>query len=189
MSKSTTTLLVVLGIIVALGGIGLANFIGAANLGNKQEQLLKASLNDNKNVLASYTTKIVEMAQVPDMQVADLTKVIQASMQGRYGDQGAQATFQAIKEAYPGTVDNKLYERLQSTMEAGRNDFSAAQTRLLDRKRVYETQLGSFPTGFFLKLAGYPKIDLDTIKIITNAHTDKAYDSGVDEGVKLRPAA
>lgn len=168
---------------------GVTSFISAYNLGNRQEQLLKASLTENKNVLANYTTKIVEMAQVPEMQRDDLTKVIRDAMQGRYGDKGSQATFQFIKEAYPGTLDNTLYQRLQATMEAGRNDFSEAQKKLIDRKRVYETQLGGFPTGFWLHMAGYPKIDLDSIKIITNSHTENAYDTGKDEGVKLRPAA
>ena len=185
MKALSVALLAVLGAVALIAFWGVSSYVGAYNYGNTSEKALQAALDHNKNVLSQYTTKIAEMAQVPAMQRNDLSKVIQAAFQGRYGDQGSQAVFQAIKENYPGQLDNKLYENLQSVMEAGRNDFQAAQDTLIDRKRQYETDLGSFPRGFFLHMAGYPKINLADIKVISNTHTEKAYDTGVDDGVQL----
>ncbi len=184
-SGLTVALVAVLGVILLFGLYGVTSFVGAFNHGNTSEKTLQAALDHNKNVLSQYTTKIAEMAQVPAMQRNDLQKVIQSAFEGRYGENGSQAVFQAIKENYPGQLDNKLYERLQSTMEAGRNDFQAAQDQLIDRKRQYETELGSFPGGLWLHMAGYPKINLADIKVISNTHTEKAYDSGIDDGVQL----
>lgn len=185
MKSLSVALLAVLGVFILAAVWGIGSYVSAYNYGNTSEKALQAALDHNKNVLSQYTTKVAEMAQVPSMQRNDLEKVMQAAFEGRYGDQGSQAVFQMIKENYPGQLDNKLYENLQSVMEAGRNDFQAAQDTLIDRKRQYDTDLGSFPRGFFLHMAGYPKINLADIKVISNTHTEKAYDTGLDDGVQL----
>jgi hypothetical protein len=71
-------------------------------------------------------------------------------------------------------------------IEAGRNKFENAQTRFIDAKRTYETNLGYLWKGTWMRIAGYPKINLDDYKIITSKHAKKTFETGVDEGVQLR---
>jgi len=183
-----STLLAVLAIVgvLALGGLfAFASYVSAANYGNEAETSLVAKHENNKNILGQYTLKIGEMAQVSDMQRDDLQKIIQATFEGRYGEGGSKATWQWIQEQNP-SLDPALYNRLQQTMEAGRTEFKTSQTELLDAKRAYQTNLGYVWKGFWLGLAGYPKIDLNKINIVVATDTQQKFETGVDEGVKLR---
>lgn len=178
---------IILGVIGAIALFFLINFANANAFGAQMDAQLKATYGNNKQILGNYTTRVAEMAQVPAMQRDDLTKVMQGAFQGRYGDKGSQAVIQMIKENYPGQLDNKLYENIQATVESGRLDFQANQTKLLDQKRVYEQNLNYLFKGFFLRLAGYPKVPLDAYNVITSTAADRSFSTGVDDGVKLRP--
>lgn len=159
-------------------------YISAANYGNSQEFALKAQYDDNQNVLATYTTKITEMAQVPAKYKSDLSDIVKQTFEGRYGSDGSKAMVQFIKENNM-NLDPGMYKRLMDVMESGRNEFSNSQTRLIDMKRSYETSLGSVWQGYWLHMAGYPKIDLNKYKPVINAHTDEAFTTKRDEGVKI----
>lgn len=176
---------VILGLLALIAAFGVMSYVSAYNYGNEAEKGLSAKLNDNKNVLGQYTIKIGEMAQVTDMQRDDLREIIQATFEGRYGEDGSAATWQWIKEQNP-TLDPAVYNRLQQTMEAGRNEFKVSQTELLDAKRAYETNLGYLWKGTWLRIAGYPTINLDDIKIVVAGNTEQVFEDGVDPGVKLR---
>lgn len=189
MKNKSNNMLAGIGVLAIVGVIGAVLFtgwLGAANDGAALESQIKATQDDNRQVLGQYTIRIAEMGQVPAMQRDDLSKVMSDAFEGRYGEDGSQAVFQWIKEAYPGQVDNQLYRNLQTEMSAGRIAFAANQTKLLDQKRVYETKLNQPISGFFMKLAGYPKLDLNDIRIVSSAAAEKAFETGLDEPVKLR---
>ena len=177
----------VIGVIVLVIAIFVMNYAGSVAYGAQQERTLQATLDNNKQILGNYTTRVAEMAQVPGMQRDDLAKVMQAAFEGRYGANGSGATVQWIKENYPGQLDSKLYRNIQDTIESGRLDFQANQTKLLDEKRVYQTNLDYVFKGFWLHLAGYPKIDLSKITVVTSTAAENSFKTGVDDGVKLRP--
>lgn len=182
--------LAIVAIIVLTSLFAFVSFASAANYGVEAEKRLEAKFEDNKNVLGQYTLKIGEMAQVPEIARDDLKDILQATFEGRYGKEGVargtnQKTFQWLQEQNP-NLTPELYNRLQQTMEAGRNEFKVSQTELLDEKRAYETNLGYVWKGFWLKLAGYPKIDLSKIKVVVATDTQQKFETGVDEGVKLR---
>lgn len=168
---STIAVAVVVGVI-ALGAIG--SYVSAANYGNATEQRLKTKMEDNENIYASYGQKIAELAQVPTMYKNDLKEVITAAIQGRYGENGSQATFQWLKEQNP-QLDPGLYKKVANAIEAGRDEFKNAQTQMLDIKRSYQTALGTVWTGFWLNMAGYPKINLDDYKIVTTDRANEAF--------------
>lgn len=188
---SDTTKKVPVGLFVGLGVALIAviwlfsTYTSAVAYGAQQERAIDATWQNNKQILGTYTTKIAEMAQVPAMARNDLAKVMQASLSARYGEQGSQAAVQWIRESYPGQVDPKLYQRLQATMEAGRTEFSDNQTKLLDQKREYLTHLDYVVQGFWLKLAGYPKMDMDKFNVVTSTSAEQSFSTGVDDGVKL----
>lgn len=173
---------------VILGGIVgtvAISYISAYNTANRLEQQIQATYEDNQNVLAQYSNRIAEAAQVPAMQRDDLKEVVTAALDARYGDEGSKAMFQWIQEQNP-TIDSTVYVELQRIIVAGRQDFQTAQTRLIDQKRVYETALGSFWQGTWMGVAGYPRVDLDEFRIVTNARTEEAFGTGQEEAIQLR---
>jgi len=189
MSKSKgnalVTTLVVVGIFVAIIGVAVGSYISNYNYGNRTENQIVASSENNENILAQYSLKISDMAQVPTMYKDDVKEVYTAAITGRYGADGSKAMFQWLKEKNP-DLDPSMYVRLQQAMEAGRNKFENAQTELIDIKRGYKTNLGYLWKGMWLRIAGYPKLNLDKYKIITSTHAQETFSTGVDKGINLR---
>lgn len=184
-SAAFMTVLVVLGLVVTLAGIGLVSYISAANYGNKAEKQLDAVWVDNQNVLAQYTLKVQEAAQIPEMYKNDLKEVVTAALQGRYGPDGSKGVFQWLKEANI-PFDNKVYTQMMQIIESGRNEFKREQTKMIDVKRSYETELGYVWRGFWLRMAGYPKIDLAKYKPVLAADTAQAFEKGQQAPLQLR---
>jgi len=165
--------------------VGVGSIIGINNDLVTQEAGLTAQYKQNQNNYDNMVKKILEVAEVPTMMTSDLEKVTKAAITGRYGAEGSKAVFQFIKEQNP-TVNAEVYTKVQQVVEAGRNSFEADQKTLLDKKRIYETQLNSFPTGVVARALGFPRIDLAKIDIVTSARTDKAFDTKKDEKLQLR---
>lgn len=177
---------VILSVIVLVGGLAAFSWYKYTNYGAATEIALTTKLNDNRQMLGKHSTQISEMAQVNTMYRDDLSKVYSDAMEGRYGENGSGAVMQWIQEQNP-TMDAALYTRLSQKIEANRDEFTNAQRVLLDQKRAYETQLALVWSGFWLKtVAGYPKINLDDIKVVTSTHSNKAFESGVDDGIQVR---
>lgn len=179
--------LIVAIVLGAFAGTGAVSYISAYNTANRMERSIVATDENNRNILAQYGNRVAEAAQVPAMQRDDLTAVVTAALEGRYGDDGSRAVFQFIQEQNP-QIDSTVYVQLQRMIEAGRIEFAAAQTKLVDQKRVYETSLGSFWQGTWMSVAGYPRIDLDEYQIVSTARADEAFETGIEEPMQLRPA-
>ena len=128
----------------------------------------------------------MEAAQVTEMYRDDLKKVYDGVMAGRYGANGSKAMMQWIQEHNP-NVDSSLYTKLQQIIEAGRNSFEADQKSLIDKKRVYEVHIKSFPNSLIAGVLGFPKIDLEKYGIVTSDTTDKAFEDKKSDPHKIRP--
>src|SRR5579859_623671 len=166
--------------------IGFISYVSAYNYGNKMENQLVAVQQDNKNILAQYGQKVMEVAQVPTMYRDDLVKVTSAAIQGRYGADGSKATFQWLKEQNP-NLDASLYKQIQQVIEAGRDNFENGQRAQIDLLRQYNTQLGSFWGGMWLKMAGYPKVNLADFAIVSTGRADDAFKNHKEDGpIQLR---
>lgn len=178
----------VIGLLLALLAVAGLSYISAYNLGNQLETQLKAEYRNNENILGQYTQKVLEASQVSDMARDDIVKVTRAAIEGRYGPDGSKAAFQMLTEQNP-QVDPSLYRKLQQLIEAGRDEFKNGQTRMIDTKRTYETALGSFWQGMWMKFAGYPKENLDKYDpIITDSVAD-TYKRGKEAApIQLRKA-
>ena len=181
---------VILGIVAALAFVVIASYVTNANYGNRAEQTLRATWEDNENVLAQYSLKVREVAQVPAIYAEDVKSIYRDVLAGRYGDNGSQAMFQWLQEQNP-QIDASLYTRIQQIMEEGRTEFRVAQTRLVDQKRVYVTNLGYVWKGFWLDMAGYPTLNVgfeggqDDYAIITSDYATEAFKTGVDKGIDI----
>lgn len=170
----------VLALVVAFGGL----YVKYSNLGVTYEQNIKAVYDENKVTLNTYTTKVQEVAQVPSMYKNDLQDVIKGTFEGRYGEDGSKAVFQMIQEQNL-NLDPMMYRQIQQVMESGRNEFSTSQKKLVDVTRNYEASLNYVFSGFFLRLAGYPKIQLSNFKILTTESVDNKFADGKDEVIQL----
>lgn len=167
--------------VATVGGMYVSNFNRAVDL----EEQVKAQHEDLRNTMSNYTLKIQEMVQVTDMYKDDLREIVETTFTGRYGEDGSKAMFQWIQEQNI-QLDPSVYKNIQVTMESGRTEFQNKQTRLLDTKRIYSKELNSLVSGFFMKLAGKPDIDLDNYNIIVDNTTKQKFKTGTDSAVKLR---
>lgn len=160
-------------------------FISANNYGVSAEQGITAEYDNNRNVLSNYGKKVMEVSQVPEMYRDDFTKIVTASMEGRYGPNGSKAAFQWLKEMNI-NFDSSIYKQIQQVIEAGRNDFQSGQTRLLDKKRAYQTELDKFPRTIFMSILGFPKIDLNKYNIVTDSRTESVFELKLESPIQLR---
>jgi hypothetical protein len=53
---------------------------------------------------------------------------------------------------------------------------------LIDAKRAYSTNLGYLWKGMWMRIAGYPKINLDDYKAITTDYAANAFKTGKETG-------
>lgn len=172
-------------LIVMVVVIGVMSYVKYYNKGNEYDNVIKASYTNMENVLGQYSLKIGEMAQIPTMQKDDLRELFSSANASRYGKDGSGAAMQWIKEQNP-NLDQSTYLKIQQAIEAGRNKFENEQKIFIDKKRAYETELGYLWSGFWYGVAGYPKINLAEYKIISSDHAKEAFETGIDNGVKLR---
>lgn len=188
-SKRIPTAFIVMGAIflpiLLVVMVAVPSYIINYNYGNRVENVIKAEYSNMENILATYSQQIAEAAQIPSMQTEDLRAIFTDTLSARYGEGGSQAAFQWLQEQNP-QLDQSTYLKIQQMIEAGRNKFENAQTKFIDVKKGYETNLGYLWKGYWLRLAGYPKIDLDDYVIISSGHAREAFETKVDNGLKLR---
>ena len=174
--------------VAVVGVIGLAiagSYISAHNDAVKYEANISKFDESSKNTLSSYTLKLKEAARVPDKYVADLKGVVEATFQGRYGENGSGAAMQWIKEQNL-PMDSTLYSKLQTIIDGGRNEFKMSQDRKLEYCAQYETVRGLFWKGTMMSIAGFPKKDVDRLcKIVVDSSTSDKFNSGIDSEVKF----
>lgn len=185
MSTALKVTLAFVAVIVAIVGILAMSYVSAFNIGNRLEQTIKAQWDANRNTLSAYTLQMREAAQIPAMMADDMQRVVEGALDARYGEDGSRAMMQWIQEQNP-SLSPEVYTQLQRMIEAGRKDFKRSQDILIDQKRVYETNLGSFWTGAWMRIAGYPKIDLDDYNLVLDVTTNQAFENGEMDALNLR---
>ncbi|QXO10004.1 hypothetical protein pEaSNUABM37_00043 [Erwinia phage pEa_SNUABM_37] len=181
---------IVFGIIFALGalvvGIGVMAYVGAANKGNQMENSIDQLRQNSASNLSNLTQSIQEQAQVPEMAKDHLKEIIEAQMSGRYGKDGSKAVFQFLKEQNL-QVDQRMYLNIQATMAGGRKEFEITQNRLMSQCTAYKNEIGNVWSGFWMRLAGYPKIDVKTVcRAVTDSKTDAAFETGQQTKISLK---
>lgn len=155
------------------------------------ENNIHMAYEESKNVHSNYVLRIQEMAQVPKMATKQLSEVIMASNQGRYGADGSKAVFQFLKEQNP-NIPNSLYENIQKEVTGGRLDFQSKITRVNDNKVVAYNMLDDTVGGFILKdILGMPRKNIgyeggkDDYPVIMSEQSVDTFKKGVDKPVDM----
>lgn len=173
-------------LIAVVVGIGVMAYVGAANKGNQMENQINNLRQSSASNLSNLAMTIQEQAQVPEMATDHLKQVIEAQMSGRYGADGSKAVFQFLKEQNL-QVDQRMYLNIQAAMSGGRKEFEISQNRLLSTCRAYKDETGNVWSGFWLRLAGYPKADLAVVcRAVTDTKTDAAFETGHQTKISLK---
>ena len=160
---------------VALAIIAVVSVVGIYNTCIRHEADIKAQYSENQNNYDKLFKSVAETAQVPTAYAKDLKDLYTTTTATRYGQGGSKAVFQFIKEHNP-TLDSSLYKQVQQVIESGRIDFESKQASLIDRKRVYESQvINTAVTGSIAKVLGFPRIDLAKFDIVTSDTTEAAF--------------
>lgn len=180
--------LVLIGFVVlVIGAVAwvATSYISAANSGALMESNITMLNKNSENVLSAVTTNIKEQAGITGVYADDFRKSLEASMSGRYGPSGSQATMQWIKEQNP-TLDSSIYAKVQTIIDGGRKEFQTSQTRKLEICRDYNARLNYVVSGAFLRFAGYPKLKLDDVcKVVSDSSSRNAFETGLNEPVSF----
>ncbi len=187
MSKTSIIGLGIVGAFVLAIIMGIGSYMSANNTANAYEQSIIAAHDQSRNVLGQYAPKLKEALGVTKLQASAVEEVITKANESRYGEEGSQASIQWIMEQNP-NLDQSTYAKILTLIEAGRNDFALAQKDKIDRVRSYKTALGTMPTSFFYRLAGYPTSGFfeKYEKIVISGHAGNAFETGVDDGVEIK---
>ena len=128
-------------LVIGLGifGAAVSWYNGAVSL----EESVKAQYQDNKNQYDSFWKKVQEVAQVPKQYKEDFKDILVSETKAKFGEGGSKAAFQWFKDRDI-NLDASVYKKVQTVIEAGRNDFKRGQTELLDKQRKYGVHTKSF---------------------------------------------
>lgn len=170
-------------------------FVGVAiskrNSFVRVENNIEAAYENSKNVHSNYVLRIQEMAQVPKMATKQLSEIIQASNEGRYGPDGSKAVFQFLKEQNP-NIDQSLYTNIQKEVTGGRRDFEAKMTLVIDNKKVARNMLDDTIGGFILKdIFDMPRKNIgyeggkDDYPVVMAESSAETFKTGIDKGVNI----
>ena len=180
------TLVAFVGVIVALVIYCITAYIHANDYANATESKLKTAKDVSASVLSNGQQKVMEAIQIPDIYRDDLTKIIKTDIEGRYGKDGSRATFQFIKE-HALNYDTSLLANVQRMIDVYRSDFERQQKVQMDVKNVYMERIGSVVDGFWIRTAGYPKVNLDDFGPVITDHVAEVFKTGRESGpMKLR---
>lgn len=169
----------ILVLVLSVGGIAFSSYASHHDLGNRSEQLIVAEYERSQNIMSRTATTVMDVAKIADTYAEQVQSLVRETMTGRYGDDGSEAVVQWIQEQNI-EIDSEMYRDISRVVQSGRQDFSNAQDRVIDVKRSYETNLGGLWSGFWLSVAGYPKINLNDYNIILDESTRERFESGTD---------
>lgn len=168
--------------------VGVSSYLSAATYGATVEEAIDAEVRTNQTQYSQFTQTAIETLGVADKYAGKVSEVIEKAIQGRFGENGSQAMVQAFNEAYPASLNDGMYMKVMNIIEAGRRDFAAEQNQLTSKVQGYRTSLRTPWRGMWLAYAGFPTIDLKDPKYnpVISAKADKAFKTGVDEGLQLK---
>lgn len=181
-------------VLATLGVIGsyFVGYLGFRNTAQSFEVDIPAQYTETQNVYDNGWKKVVEIAQVPELQAKQVKDVYAGVMTGRYGADGSKALIQLIREDNP-KLGEAVYTKVQQTVEAFHDSFQASQTNLIGRKQEYAKFITATTAGIFYNWLGkYPHIKIgvqvgtqDDYQIVTSDKTQTDFQNHKSEPLNL----
>ena len=172
-SKATVSLIAAVSLLLVMSLLVVSSYSSAKRYGADTEAAIKSLDKESQNIHSRFTQSVMETAQVATAYQNDLSKLIKDALNSNKPDDGA-AVIQFLRERYP-ELNADVYKTVQQTIISGRMDFASVQTRKLDVIRQYEASLEYVWRGFWLEVAGYPKIDLKDYDIVLSTDTKNTF--------------
>ena len=72
-------------------------------------------------------------------------------------------------------LDSNLYLNIQNRLISGRQEFKNSQEMIVDACKQYKIELDGLISGAMLRLFGYPKMDMDSCKVISDEKTRETF--------------
>ena len=172
--------------VAAFAALILMMAVGYNNTAANYEASIIAADTDSQNVLGQYAPKLQEAIGVSKLQVNAVKDVISGANASRYGADGSKADVQWIQEQNP-QLNQQSYQTILDIIQAGRDTFQLTQRRKIDEIRSYRSSTQQIPGKWFYSMMGYPtpgffdKYD----HIVVSSHAQKAFQTGIDDGVKF----
>jgi hypothetical protein len=177
MGKETVQVIkwIVLGIIGLVLFISLGSFISNFNREKDLRTQFNAQISSNQADFDNMYKVIAQKYQVKGDFENTFKTVVSEAAKGREG--GSLAKF--VQENYP-TMDTSIYKEMMATIEGKRDEFTSRQRKMVDIKREHDYLISRFPTN--LMLFWVQPLEL---KLVTSSKTEKAYQTGKDDDIKL----
>lgn len=157
-------------------------YISNSNYSNNSEKFIIYQYKNLQNISSNYALRIIEMSKANKNYVNDLSKIINDNFNGRYGANGNNAIISFLHENNV-ALDSSITKKIIDSIESGRIEFAFAQTKFLDSVRSYRTSIDNFVQGYFIKKAGYPKINFDEYDIIVDQSSINKFENKIDKPV------
>jgi hypothetical protein len=179
MNKNIIIGISTLGVVLVFGLIYFSMSISYKNQYVEIHNQLLAQEKSCKAVYDNMWKVISQKAQVSEKYKDAFKEIYPQLIEGRYGNEKGGSLMKFIVESNP-SFDISLYKDLSQSIEAERNRFTNEQKMLIDIKREEDNLLQRPISGFFLS----DKKPYE-IKVITSSKTEKVFDSGKDDDVKV----
>ncbi len=201
------SLLVVLGVagLLVLGAVSLYVYAsGVRQTALDWETDLNKAVRVEVSERATYETSIMEQLDLSNLKADRMKDIISSAIAGRYGDNPGQgkALFQAVAEAYPGTEGLNIYDKVLTSIAAGREAIRNKQNLRIEMAQAFNNwRKQGFVRSRILN-GVYPSTDL-TFKVgdktyvavealekmsepISTANVNDSFEKGVEKPIKMR---
>lgn len=173
----------ILGFIVLVLLIGVCVFGKGVSVYNTHINLktkIEAQQQSNEANFDTMWKKISQVSQVSDKYKDGLKEVLAAYTEGRKKE-SEQLLMDWTKEAIP-TFDSSIYKQINNIIVSSRDDFFNNQKILIDLSRQHNQFIQKFPNNLFCGILNIQPIE---IKVVTSTKTEKTFESGKEDDIKL----
>ena len=168
-------------IVILLGGICIfGQGVSVYNTHIDLKTKIEAQQKSNEANFDAMWKKINQVAQVSDKYKDGLKEVLMSYTQGRKKESD-QLLMDWTKEAVP-TFDSSIYKQINNVIVGSRDDFFNNQKILIDLSRQHNQFIQKFPNNLFCGILNIKEIE---IKVVTSSNTEKAFETGKEDDIKL----
>lgn len=182
-----TSQIIVLGVLVIAlicAGSLFSTYVSTHDSAVKYEANIQRLNNASKSQLSNFTLQLRDKAQIPAMYTKDLQSTLQTYFEGK--GKVNETLVKSFMQQHVPNLSTKLYEDLMVTITSGRDAFNNIQQKKIDVCADYMNFQNGFWNSKFMP-EGYPStIITKQCQVLSDAQTNAAFDSGVQESIQLR---